>query len=455
LALLVGPLAAERWAVVVEDVGEEAGEEPEEAATLVVVRGDPAAVPAAPVVLPEYDPDDPSTHYRLLAQPQQQLHSFAWTADSAHFPPAAVQAALDYTELDPAMETVGTTAHGYFDLHDALDVYLAEAAAEPALDTWVLSATGGGLRPLWVAAEELRPVTLKRGEIVGVPEPLFNQDGTPQLDGDGKLMTATRNERRETQISATATTWRLQDLAGLDVQRSDIDFPATFHTGFERELRLADRAPNPAAATMPLEFAADLRELRPGRPLVLAGRDGKRTQVVEVRQVVPLAADRSELHWNELTPPPAEPFRFSELRLNANVAPLAHGKTVEQILGGSDGVTPFLRFALKQAPVTLLPGAGGGEPAVEVRVGGVEWRRVGDFYASAPTDRHYRLEVDEEQVTAVLFGDGRKGAIPPSGKKHITASYKVGLGGGGNVAAGGVSRIKRAHPLVESAVNPA
>ena len=102
----------------------------------------------------------------------------------------------------------------------------------------------------------------------------------------------------------------------------------------------------------------------------------------------------------------------------------------------------------------MLPGVAGGEPELEVRVDDVLWTRVQDFASSAPDDRHYRAIADAEQVTAVVFGDGRNGAVPPSGRKNVSAVYRVGLGLAGNVEAGRLSRLKRAHPLVERVVNP-
>jgi predicted phage baseplate assembly protein len=127
----------------------------------------------------------------------------------------------------------------------------------------------------------------------------------------------------------------------------------------------------------------------------------------------------------------------------------------QEILGGSDGVTMFLRFELKGAPLTMVPGADGGEPAIDVFVNDVQWTRVDDFFYSSPHDRHYRLEFSDTHTVSVVFGSGVKGAIPASGKKHIRAVYRQGLGANGNVDRRSASRIKKAHPLVTGATNPA
>jgi predicted phage baseplate assembly protein len=122
-------------------------------------------------------------------------------------------------------------------------------------------------------------------------------------------------------------------------------------------------------------------------------------------------------------------------------------------VGGSDGVSAFQRFQLRESPVTVLPGVAGGEPEIEVRVGDVRWQRVTDFAGSRPDDRHYRAVTDQDQVTSVVFGDGRNGAVPPSGRKNITAVYRVGLGRAGDVEPPRLSRLRRAHPLLERATN--
>ncbi|HEY5959268.1 MAG TPA: putative baseplate assembly protein, partial [Polyangiaceae bacterium] len=137
-----------------------------------------------------------------------------------------------------------------------------------------------------------------------------------------------------------------------------------------------------------------------------------------------------------------------------NVVRVSHGKTVSEVLGDSDGITPFLRFSLKKSPLTYLPEATGAVPALEVRVNDVLWTMVSDFADSGPEDRHYIVQRDESQVSQVVFGDGRKGAIPSSGQRNIRATYRVGLGRIGNIDAEQLSRLEKAHPLIKIARNP-
>jgi predicted phage baseplate assembly protein len=115
-------------------------------------------------------------------------------------------------------------------------------------------------------------------------------------------------------------------------------------------------------------------------------------------------------------------------------------------------VTPFQSKRLKQGPLTHLPGTAGAEPALEVRVAGVRWRLVVDFALSGPDDRHVRTVAAADGSTSVLFGDGRTGAVPPAGAV-IEATYRVGRGMQGNVGVARLSRVKRAHALVDHVVN--
>jgi len=143
---------------------------------------------------------------------------------------------------------------------------------------------------------------------------------------------------------------------------------------------------------------------------------------------------------------------MERLVVHANVAPVSNGRTVQEKLLSSDGVTPFQARALRESPLTYLPGADGAEPQLEVRVAGVLWTHVADFADSAPDDRHYRIVTDADETTSVLFGDGHTGAVPPAGAS-LEAAYRIGRGQAGNIAVGRLSRVKRAHPLLDHVTN--
>ncbi|MDB4930682.1 MAG: hypothetical protein JWM10_3166 [Myxococcaceae bacterium] len=201
-----------------------------------------------------------------------------------------------------------------------------------------------------------------------------------------------------------------------------------------------------AAGTLVALSTAPSAEAAPSAPEI-----ARLTQVEIVTAPVPF----TRIAWRVLDPV-VNPrgWLVNELTVCANVVPVSHGRTVTEALGDSDGVTGFLRFTLRNKPVTYLPSAEGAEPALVVRVDDLRWERVIDFEDSGPHDRHYVVQRDEAGALAVVFGDGIRGAVPPSGRRNVTARYRVGAGAAGNAPAGGVSQIRKSHPLVESASNP-
>ncbi|MFK4985598.1 hypothetical protein ACI4B7_27620, partial [Klebsiella pneumoniae] len=53
-----------------------------------------------------------------------------------------------------------------------------------------------------------------------------------------------------------------------------------------------------------------------------------------------------------------------------------------------------------------------------------------------------------------IFGDGRRGMIPPPGANSVVAErYQTGGGVVGNVGAGSITTMRRAVPYVERATN--
>ncbi|MFA9502594.1 putative baseplate assembly protein [Natrinema sp. H-ect1] len=81
----------------------------------------------------------------------------------------------------------------------------------------------------------------------------------------------------------------------------------------------------------------------------------------------------------------------------------------------------------------------------------VRWSAVDDFLDSGPSDRHY---VVNETLGTITFGDGDRGAIPPSGQDNIRATYTTDGGRDGNVDASTVSDLKSSISLVDDVSNP-
>ena len=425
-------------------VVEEAAEDPDEGTTTVVFdRAVGAAIDVAAS-------DPPPV---LLAHPALRLRPFAADADPALFPPASVKAATGtIPSTYPRYWYVVARADGAG--YHANDVYLGEQVAEPLAGQHVLRSTGASLAVLQVTEEVVAAVTLHR-EV----QQTFTTHTVTLTPTTGGGFTSTLTPVTSTQtvpghVSGTATAIRVAGPDGVVLARSTLPFPADWFAGWGVEAPLAGTEPNPDPVAEPLELPGVLPGLTPGRPLVFSDRAETQAQVVAVRRAEPDEdAGLTRVWWDAVTPAPEEGWRLDDLKIFGNVARVSHGRTVEETLGGSDGVTAFQRFALRESPLTVLPGVAGGEPELEVRVDGVLWIRVQDFAESAPDDRHYRSVTNSEGVTAVVFGDGRNGAVPPSGSKNVTAAYRVGLGRAGDVEARRLSRLKRANPLLDRVVN--
>lgn len=103
--------------------------------------------------------------------------------------------------------------------------------------------------------------------------------------------------------------------------------------------------------------------------------------------------------------------------------------TVEHSEFASDAFSstraPNQRFVLSKTPYL--------DDSAAVTAGNGAYTQVRNFLASTAADRHFMVVVDQLDRCTVIFGDGRKSAIPSG---TITVSYKIGGGSGGRVAAG-------------------
>lgn len=85
---------------------------------------------------------------------------------------------------------------------------------------------------------------------------------------------------------------------------------------------------------------------------------------------------------------------------------------------------------------------------VETRV---RWHPVAFFEFSGPRSRHYTIDRGTGQI---VFGDGRRGFIPPPGSNNVLCEfYQVGGGEAGNVAEG-INKLLASFAFVDSVDNP-
>lgn len=142
--------------------------------------------------------------------------------------------------------------------------------------------------------------------------------------------------------------------------------------------------------------------------------------------------------------------------LRGNVAAASHGETVgNEVLGHGDAAARFQRLALQKKPLTYLPGAGpdGVVGSLEVRVEGARWREVPVLFGQPPNAPVYEVRTAEDGTTLLQFGDGTTGATLPTGRGNVTATYRVGAGLGGRVAAGALTTLLARPAGLSSATN--
>jgi hypothetical protein len=139
-----------------------------------------------------------------------------------------------------------------------------------------------------------------------------------------------------------------------------------------------------------------------------------------------------------------------------NVVEVTQGSTVAgEVLGSGDGQKAFQQFMLKQAPLTWLEDSDGTiAPQLTVTVNGAVWQCVEALGSTGPETRAYQLTQDAQGRAKITFGDGVHGLRPPTGTENIVATYRVGAGPNGNVAAGSITRPPTGVGGIMGVLNP-
>ncbi|HEY9102444.1 putative baseplate assembly protein [Chitinimonas sp.] len=75
----------------------------------------------------------------------------------------------------------------------------------------------------------------------------------------------------------------------------------------------------------------------------------------------------------------------------------------------------------------------------------LSWQPVHDLLACGPEDRQFVVEIDDDRVAHLRFGDGELGCAPQAGSRYA-ARYRVGGGKAGNVGAGAICHLLRDGP---------
>jgi hypothetical protein len=190
--------------------------------------------------------------------------------------------------------------------------------------------------------------------------------------------------------------------------------------------------------------------------LLPAGKDDPFVQEVAlVSQVVPVAAPFPHTRIL-LKTPLLHCYDRTATSVNANVAVATAGAPVTELLGSGSAATPNQQFTLKQSPLTYIqaPTPTGSQSTLQVRANGARWTGVASLYQEPPTAQVYTTLNMPGGVTLVLGGDGVEGATFPTGQSNLQATYRVGIGATGNVAAGAVATLVDRPAGVSGVTNP-
>jgi hypothetical protein len=169
----------------------------------------------------------------------------------------------------------------------------------------------------------------------------------------------------------------------------------------------------------------------------------------------PLPDDKTHT-FITLSTDPAYCYVREKMAIYANVVKATHGETRKETLGSGDASKPMQELTLRQSPLTFLPAptAEGAASTLVVRVNEVEWHETDTLAGLAPDDRKFITRTDDESKTKVVFGNGREGARPPTGRENITAVYRNGIGRPGNVKAGQINQLATRPLGVKEVINP-
>lgn len=172
-------------------------------------------------------------------------------------------------------------------------------------------------------------------------------------------------------------------------------------------------------------------------------------------QAVPLPGDRNHT-FVRFEQPLGYCYRRDTVKIYGNVVRASHGATCDETLGSGDGSRALQSFALKRPPLTYLaaPTPVGAESTLQVFVNGVRWHETDNFVDAAATDHLYVIRVEDDGGTTVLFGNGKEGARLPTGVENVKATYRTGIGKGGNVRAGQLSLLATRPLGVQEVINP-
>lgn len=231
----------------------------------------------------------------------------------------------------------------------------------------------------------------------------------------------------------------------------------------------------PLAETDVIEFDRIVEGFTVSQTIVVEERDerARRTLraeaavIADVRQAE--GASQERVTRLRLTAPLRHSYDRARTSVLGNVVRATHGETVHEVLGQPEQGRAHQAFALKQGPLTFVsaPNEFGAASTLVVRSGDASWTEVPALFDRASSDRVFVTRPDGQPDAAVggsdasadaarvliRFGDGLEGALPPA-TAPLRATYRKGLGAGGNVGANALSQLLSQPLGITGARNP-
>lgn len=149
-------------------------------------------------------------------------------------------------------------------------------------------------------------------------------------------------------------------------------------------------------------------------------------------------------------------YKRDTVVIYGNVAKATHGETRFEVMGSGDAAKSLQSFTLKQPPLTYVsaPTPSGIESTLKVRVNDLLWHEAESLAGLQKTDRSYIVRIDDGGQTTVVFGNGERGARLPTGPENVRATYRNGIGKGGNVKKEQITQLATRPLGVKDVINP-
>jgi hypothetical protein len=196
--------------------------------------------------------------------------------------------------------------------------------------------------------------------------------------------------------------------------------------------------------------------LTSGQLLIVSGRESNSDELHS--EVVTLLRTKLVENITKIVfdPPLSHSYKRDTVTINANVVRATHGETVHEVLGSGSAVEPNQCFILKKPPLTYIsaPTPNGAVSTLEVRVNRVQWQESFSLYGLNTNNQGYIVRIDDDGKTNITFGDGKNGALLPTGVENVTTIYRSGIGLEGEVGAGSLTLLQTRPLGVRSVTNP-